>query len=77
MINGKPYLVGGGSSSCCKGMVFSLKLDLNKSVLSCYCDGVLSARLKGIPKDIELFPAAYLGGHPNPMVFTTKFEEWD
>lgn len=74
MINGKPEMVG-STHSCRKGMLFALKLDLDESVLSCYCDGVLTAKLKGLPKDVELFPAAYLGGHPDPMVFTTCFKE--
>ena len=73
MINGKPKLVG-KIRSCRKGLIYALKLDLNNSILSCYCNGDLSATLDCIPKNVKLYPAAYLGGHPNPMIFTTTFK---
>ena len=75
MINGTPKVIDGGSSRCQKGMIFKLELDLDECVLTAYCDGVLSAKLEGLPKNVELFPAAYLGGHPDPMIFTTTFKE--
>ena len=74
IINGIPKSVS-GPSSCQAGMEFKMSVDIEKGLLSCYCNGKLSATLDGLPKDVELYPACYLGGHKKPMIFTTTFEE--
>lgn len=76
IINGSPKMDAGHEVRSCKtGMDFKLSLDIEKGQLSCYCNGILSATLDGLPNDVELYPACYLGGHKEAMVFTTTFED--
>ena len=74
MINGTPKWIKGTPSSLNKGMEFKVTVDIDKGIISCYCNGTLCATLDGLPKNVELFPACYLGGHQSPMIFTTTFD---